>query len=181
MARKGKYTAAMVTEIVKLLEDGNTDSDTYALVGISAETFYNWLETKPEFLEAVTHARGVARQRAVDAYRSAMKSQQQKTAKEVTFTETRLRKSRDKDGNAIDVPYTYTKTTVEKSVAELAPDWRAAESYLKRRDPQNWAETYIIKVTPEQLEILKAFGINRPSDAFEQLIQKLDAEAKAEK
>lgn len=164
MARKSKYTDDLVGEIVKLLEDGNTDTDTCALVGISKETFYNWLEAKSEFVDVVTRARGIARQRAVEAYRAAMQDSQTKSAKTTEFTETRLNKKGE--------PYTYKRTTIEKSVTENAPDWRAAESYLKRRDPENWAETFIIRVSAEQLAILKEAGVDRPSDAFEALVNK---------
>jgi AcrR family transcriptional regulator len=164
MARKSKYTPELVSQIVQLLEDGNTDTDTCSLVGISKETFYNWLQDKAEFIDAVSRARGIARQRAVDAWRQAMDESSTKSAKTVVFTETRLNKNGE--------PYTYTRTTTEKQVTENAPDWRAAESYLKRRDPANWAETFIIKVTPEQKQVLDRFG-KSASEAFEELINNL--------
>lgn len=173
MARRTKYTPVLVEQIIKLLEDGNTDNDTCGLVGIGHDTFYAWIEKKPEFSEAVSHARGIARQRAVDAYRAAMKESQEKTAREETYTEIRL----DRNGT----PYEYKRTTVTKQVTTLAPDWRAAESYLKRRDPEHWAETFIIKVSQEMVDLFKKFDLT-PAQALEEYFQELarvDAERHA--
>lgn len=77
-----------------------------------------------------------------------MKPQPTKAVEETTFTETRLNRKGE--------PYTYTRSTVTKRVSELAPDWRASEAYLKRRDPENWAETLVVKITTEQAALLKA-------------------------
>lgn len=162
MARKSKYSAALVKQIVGLLEDGNTDADTCALAGIGHDTFYSWLNAKPEFSEAVSHARGVARQRAVDAYRAGMQSNQETVTADETFSETRI----DKDGK----PYTYTRKTIKRQLVDKGPDWRAAESYLKRRDPEHWAETFVIKVNADHVALLKKFGLT-PAQAFEEMIR----------
>lgn len=42
------------------MTDGSTDKAAYEAEGIHASTFYEWIETKPEFSEAVTRARAKA-------------------------------------------------------------------------------------------------------------------------
>lgn len=162
--RKTKYTPKTVERILQLLRDGNTDTDTCALSGVAQPTFYMWLKQKVEFSEAVARARSEARELAVKAWKSAFEPQDVATIAENSITETRLKR----DGT----PYDYKKTTRSKQIVKQPADWRAAESYLKRRDPDNWAEQLIIKVKPEQSELLKKHGITA-SDAFELFIQEL--------
>lgn len=53
-----KYNKERVEHICSLIsKDSYTISELCTLSGISIETYYTWLENKPEFLEAVTHAR----------------------------------------------------------------------------------------------------------------------------
>lgn len=148
--RKSKYTDALVADIVALLEKGNTDGDTCGLVGISKETFYQWIKAKPEFADRVSHARSVARDLAVATWRSGMEPSTQTIETEETFSETRL----DRKGK----PYQYTRTVSKRQVINHPPDWKAAEAYLKRRDPLNWSEHQTADITsggePIQLNVV---------------------------
>lgn len=139
MARKTKYTPDTVAQIVQLLERGNTDTDTCALAGVHVDTFYTWLKAKPEFSELVAQARGRARQAAVAAWRQGMLPTTETIDTTEQFTETRI----DKNGK----PYTYTRTVNKKQIINHPADWRAAEAYLKRRDPLNWSEHQTTDVT----------------------------------
>lgn len=143
-----KRTPERRAKILQLLEDGQTDKTAAALSGINKDTFYTWIKADAAFSDAVTHARGIAEQRAVDTLRAAMKVQPTKAVEETVFEETRLNRKGE--------PYTYKRSTVTKKVSELAPDWRASIEYLKRRSPDEWAETLIVKITAEQAAALKA-------------------------
>lgn len=56
MARPTKYTDALAAEICRHLKTGCTRRDAYNAVGISDETFANWLKNKLGFLEQVGRA-----------------------------------------------------------------------------------------------------------------------------
>lgn len=60
MAAHGKYSAQIVEQIVKLIEAGNYAIDACIAVGISESIYYEWLKTKPEFLESIKKARAKA-------------------------------------------------------------------------------------------------------------------------
>lgn len=165
--RKGKYNQGLVEALLDLLRKGNTDADACARVGISAQTFHVWQRDKPEFHEMVTRARVETRELAVKTLRSAMEPFDQQTITQETFTETRLNRRGE--------PYQYTRTKKTAAITKLAADWRAALEYLKRRDPDNWSEHLVIKLTPEQAEVLKRHGLDG-MQAMRQLINALDEE-----
>jgi hypothetical protein len=145
MARKSKYTPDLVKQLIGLLRNGNTDVDACARVGISKDTFYDWINNKPEFSDSVSHARAETRQLAVKAWRSWLKPQDVVEKSTDTFIETRI----GKDGT----PYEYVKTTITETVKTMAPDWKAAEAYLKRRDPENWGDRMDVTSGGEKLPI----------------------------
>jgi len=145
MARKSKYTPALVDQLLELLRKGNTDTDACALVGVSTETFYEWIKSKPEFSDTVSHARAAARELAVNAWRSWLVPQVVTEETVETFTETR----RNKKGE----PYDYVRKTSTVLTKTLAPDWRAAESYLKRRDRENWGDRVDVTSDGEKIPI----------------------------
>lgn len=182
--RKPKLNRDMMLKTTVLLAKGMTDKDTCKLVGIHVSTFYRWLEwgraladdkeavnlpdtltsdgepfktVLQEFCEAVTHARAKAVELAVDAIQSAIEGQAYTTEKVETFSETRL----DKSGK----PYTYTKEIKTITYHEVAPDYRAAIEFLKRRYTDEWGNTVkepsigqqnnLFVVTGEQLQQAK--------------------------
>lgn len=56
MARPTKYTETLASEICRHLKTGCTRRDAFNAVGISDETFANWLKNKLGFLEQVNRA-----------------------------------------------------------------------------------------------------------------------------
>lgn len=168
--RKTLYDEKMAEEIRKLLADGCIIADVCAKVGISQDTYFHWVKIHPEFSEIVTRAKAEANLGAVQSLRTAMHPHDV-TAKTVKmFKETRLRKVKTKDGVS-EVPYEYVKTEQSQTVTNEF-DWRAAMEFLKRRDPDNWAESFIIKISPQDKEVLDKHGL-KASDAWNQLIQEL--------
>lgn len=60
MARKTKYTPETVGKLTQAIQMGATYDLACKYAGISHETFAEWRNTKPEFLEAVKEAEGRA-------------------------------------------------------------------------------------------------------------------------
>lgn len=165
--RQSKLTAKRKEEIIRLLSLGATDKDVCAAVGIAERTFYVWLqdgresksEAKVQFLQDVTRAKADARLVAIDSLRLGMLPSVVKSDSTETVRETRL----NKNGN----PYTYEKVISRRVLTEQPGDWRAAESFLKRRDPDNWSEKLVIGLTPEDREVFAALNLE-PSEAVQQ-------------
>ncbi len=60
MPRTSKYTPELVEQIVRLIETGTYAVEACMVVGISEETYYTWLRTKPELSESIKKARAKA-------------------------------------------------------------------------------------------------------------------------
>jgi len=60
MPAKGKYSAELVEQITRFIEAGNYAVDACLAVGISNDTYYEWLKTKPEFSDTIKKARAKA-------------------------------------------------------------------------------------------------------------------------
>lgn len=165
--RKSPYSPEIAAEIVKLLAGGCIIKDTCSKVGIAQSTFFKWVKEHAEFSEQVTRARADANVGATLSLRKAMMPHDVSSHTTKTVTETRLRKVRTEHGIS-EVPYEWTKTEQSSTVSNEF-DWRAALEYLKRRDPENWAEAFIVKVKPEQNDILKEAGIPK-EEAFDKFV-----------
>lgn len=170
MGRKSLYTLELQDKIVSCLATGATIRDTCDFVRIGKDTFYTWVKNKPEFADAVTYAQGQAKVSATAAIKSAIKGTEQVADTEEVFTETRI----DKSGK----PYEYRRTKQSRTVTHLAPDWRAAIEYLKRRDPANWAENVKLSVSVELIQKFVQAASDAGLDAgelFNDMIGELDA------
>lgn len=166
--RKTKYTPEIVSDIIALLTAGCIVEDVCSKVGIHVSTYFDWINKKPEFSEAVDRAKAEANVGAVQSMRTAMMPHDviSKTVKVVK--ETRLRKVRGEHGIS-EVPYEWIKSEQSQTTSNEF-DWRAALEFLKRRDPDNWSEKLIIQVKPEDLDIINKLGFKSPSDAFQALL-----------
>jgi len=176
MARKSKYTPELVKKIIDALAVGATHEDAFTNAGISHQTFYHWLNTKGDFLEAVNRAQTNAHLAAVGAIRYAIQGHPEESTTTETYTETRL----DKKGN----PYDHKRTVTKRTVAHVAPDWRAAIDYLKRRDPEHWSDKlnitieggltveFVNRIVRQMVEA----GIESPSQAFEEYVNAIHRE-----
>jgi hypothetical protein len=87
-----------------------------------------------QFFQATTRAEAKARTLAAKTLRSGMLPTSISEKVIEIFSETRL----NKDGKE----YTYTRKTERELVRTMPGDWRAAEAYLKRRDPDQWSEKF---------------------------------------
>lgn len=178
--RKSKYTPERVKQITDALSAGATHEDAYTVAGIGHDTFYRWINTKPEFSEAVTYAESRAHLAAVYAIRYAIQGHDESNTTTETHTETRLR--RGKEGEQ--VPYEHTRTVRKDFRAAVAPDWRAAIDYLKRRDPEHWSDKINITLEGDLtaefvnriVRQLADMGVQSPAQAFEEYVNALHRE-----
>ena len=111
MARPTKLTPAVHKEIVDAIAIGATYKNAVGAAGISYVTFLDWLERGRKIQDGETR-----KSKSNTKYLEFLKSVEK--AKHTAF----LR---------------YTSTIAK---AANSGDWRAAESFLKRRDPENWGD-----------------------------------------
>ena len=69
--RPTKYTPETVAEITKAIREGCSQEDAALLAGINRATFYEWVNTKPDFAEAVQKAHADFKRANVAAIRAA--------------------------------------------------------------------------------------------------------------
>lgn len=178
--RKSKYTPERVKQITDALSIGATHEDAFTNAGISHQTFYRWLETKSDFREAVNRAQTNAHLAAVGAIRYAIQGHPEESTTTETYTETRLRWGENDE----QVPYQHTRTVRKHTVSHVAPDWRAAIDYLKRRDPEHWSDKINITLEGDLtaefvnriVRQLTDMGVQSPAQAFEEYVNALHRE-----
>lgn len=71
IGRKTKRTDELQREILDSLKVGHIDKDACDLAGIHESTFYEWINTIPEFSEQVTKARLKAKDQSIKIVRKA--------------------------------------------------------------------------------------------------------------
>lgn len=177
MAKRGrrtKYTPELEAEILKLLADGCIIADICSKVGISQETYFQYIKKYPEFSEKVERAKAEANVGAVQSMRLAMMPHDIGSRTIKVVKETRLRKVHTEHGIS-EVPYEWIKSEQSETKSNEF-DWRAALEFLKRRDPDNWSEKLIIRVEPDQLALLKDAGFESAAQAFQMLIDNIAKE-----
>ncbi len=111
MARPTKLTPEVHKEIVNAISIGATYKNAVGAAGIDYVTFLNWLE-KGKKVQNGELRNTKANKMFLKFFKSVEK------AKHKAFLG-------------------YTKTIAK---AANSGDWRAAESFLKRRDPENWGD-----------------------------------------
>lgn len=173
MARPTKLTPEVAQIIYKHIAECATYEAACEAAGIGYSTFRSWLlrgeddkawvDAHPnalvlpeelmflEFLEGVTRAHAESLTSAAKAYHSGIIGGQSHEYMREQVTEP-LRDKKgdlvlDKDNN----PKMVTKTIEREVVRQDKADWRAAESFLKRRDTENWSDKLVIEATLKQL------------------------------
>ena len=131
--RPTKLTKETHSAIVEAIELGVTYKDAVGAAGINYQTFLNWLETG----ERVRN-KELRNTKANRIFLEFLESVER--AKHTAFSE-------------------YTKT-IHK--AAKGGDWRAAESFLKRRDPENWGDSSKTDITSkgEKIESIIRVGVD---------------------
>lgn len=60
-----KYKPQVVDDICKYLRGGNNRQDSAVLAGISKDTFYEWVNNKPDFADAIEKAEAECKARCI--------------------------------------------------------------------------------------------------------------------
>jgi hypothetical protein len=128
MARPTKYSEARARKICAAIAKGNTRRVAAALAGIDESTLYEWANQYPEFSKSLDHADAKAEAGYAGIFRKAA----------LGYAATRTRTTVKADGMAETVTETHREF-----------DWRAAESWLKRRRPDDWGDKIDVKQLPD--------------------------------
>lgn len=132
--RKAKYSDKLVAKICQLIEtDTYTIKEICQFVGIHVATYFEWLNTKPEFSDAVTRAQETRTDFfAAEAKKSLLKKIQGYTVKEQHITTVGTGKY---DANRKEIAKVKEQRTVEK---HIQADTSAVIFALCNCDPDNW-------------------------------------------
>lgn len=141
--RKGKYNAKLVEKICQLIEtDTFTAREICSIVGIHVATYFEWLNTKPEFNDAVTRAQEARKDFFVaEAKKSLLKKIQGYTVKEQHVTTIGTGKY---DVNGKEIAKVKEQKTVDK---HIQADTSAVIFTLCNCDPDNWKNRQSTEVT----------------------------------
>lgn len=167
--RKSKYTPERVEIITKAIADGKTYKDAYTAAGIGKDAFYEWINDKPEFAEAVKKAEAIY----TEWYNTTLVQDCKRSLRELvlgfSYEEIKTETGVGKDGKTV-----VTKTT--KTTKHVAPNPTAIIFALTNRDPENWKNrqtneiTGNLKTESETKVDLSAV----PDDLLEQVLNKLN-------
>jgi hypothetical protein len=149
-------------EVVKALQAGATIKATCDSLNLGVSTFTMWVavgeaysngedhknmprkivdrEALSAFSAATTRAKSVGLVTAAARFRQGMNPSETVSITSETKTETRLRTIKHPDGRVEQVPYDHISRVEKQTTTHHPGDWRAAESYLARRDTTNWGK-----------------------------------------
>ena len=121
-----KYTEELVETLCKHLEKGSTIKSACAAVGISKQTFYEWKESKPDFLDSINRTMAIPDRKVENAL--------YKNAKGFFYTEIEYKMVSSKDGTKlIQIP-------VKKIRKFTLPNIAAQKFILINRNPEEWRD-----------------------------------------
>lgn len=138
--RKSKYTPERVEIITKAIADGKTYKDAFTLAGIGKDAFYEWINNKPEFADAIKKAEA----EYSEWYNSTIVQDAKRSLRELVlgfdYEEIKTESATGKDGKTV-----ITKTT--KTRKHVAPSPTAVIFTLTNRDPENWKNRQTNEIT----------------------------------
>lgn len=167
--RKSMYTPERVQQITKAIAAGKSYKDAYTAAGISYQTFYQWLNEKVEFNDAIKKAE----QEYNEWYNATIIQDAKRSLRDLVlgfdYEEIKTESSTGKDGKTV-----VTKTT--KTTKHVAPNPTAVIFALTNRDPDNWKNRQTTDITAN----VKAENTNKPDlsgipdDLLEQVLNKIN-------
>lgn len=167
-----KYSKKMVAKIVGLLK-----SDTYTIaeicrqVGISTQTYHEWVNTREDFALAVEEAREELMQSMVIEAKKSLRKKIQ--GYDVTETKVVTVPSNQKTQDDKEKPRIKEQTTTKK---HIQPDTAAIIFTLTNGDPEHWRNRQSTEVTGKDGQDLFAKKTDEELAAMiEDLHRKLDS------
>lgn len=122
-----KYSKELTEKICKLLKRGNTITTTCQAIGINKQTFYNWMEKKLDFFDAIKKAMAIPDKKVENAlYKSAMMGH----------------KYQEKEFKAVAVGEKIKMIPIRTVTKIVPPNITAQIFYLKNRKPDEWKDVY---------------------------------------
>jgi hypothetical protein len=138
-----KYNKKIVKDICSLIKkDSYTISEICSLVGISKETYYQWIENKLDFADAIKKAKGEYDEFiAAEAKKSLLKRIQGYTVQEKKVV---MVESKDKDESGKFKPKIKEQTIIDK---HYQPDTAAIIFTLTNKVPEEYQNKYNAELT----------------------------------
>lgn len=120
-----KYSAEITEKICRHLKKGNTITTTCQAVGISKDTFYEWVKKKADFADAIKKAKAIPDKKVENAlYKSA----------------TMGHKYTEKEYKGVAVGEKVKMILVKTVKKIIPPNITAQIFYLKNRQPGEWKD-----------------------------------------
>jgi len=148
MARPTKLTPKVQERIVSALRLGATRKASVEAGGISFTTYLEWMQRGEDeltgpyrgFREAVHQAEADVELQFTKVIQDAALGVDVEEISETTKTEIRMKKTRHPDGRTVEEPVAVEVTS--RTVTRRREfDWRAGESWLKRRRREEWGDS----------------------------------------
>jgi len=149
MPRPTKYSDEKAAAIVRALSQGVSRAASAECVGIDYSTFTRWLKSFAEFCNAVTQAEAQCEAEYSEVMKKAAGGFQSGHKSRTVKTIFKTRKIKHPDGTTVEEPVALEEVTETEYTAEEF-DWRAAESWLKRRRKTDWGDSQEITGNPDK-------------------------------
>lgn len=165
--RTSKYTPETINKIYEALRSGCTDLDAAHAVGISKDTFYEWIKTKTDFADIVKNAKKEFQDWEYNGILSDAKKSLRTLICGMEYEETKIELGRGHTGGELKI---VRKTTTTKKVL---PNATAVIFALCNRDPEHWqnrvASDVNAKIDAENKSDVSL--VNVPDDLLAQVLE----------
>lgn len=129
-----KYAEAS-PNILKNLEDGMTNKEAAERAGVSEDTFYTWLNDKPEFSELVQHARAIGEKKSIASVEASLLELAMGFEYEEVATDYESRLNPDPYAKDKYIPVIKKQKRMKKRVVQSI---EAIRFYLSNKCPEVW-------------------------------------------
>ncbi len=140
MARPTKYNPERGDRLCGLLRQGCTRKASAESCGVSYASLLRWIESYASFATDVTRAESEAEALYTAAVQKAAFGYDAGTTTRHTKTIVKTKKTTLPDGSIVEEPVLLTVVSETQYIAQEF-DWRAAESWLKRRRKEEWGDS----------------------------------------
>ena len=142
-----KYSKELTEKICKHLKQGNTINTTCQAVGISKETFFQWMK-KPDFSDSIKKAMAIPDKKVENAlFKSAIMGHRYE----------------EKEYKGVAVGEKIKMIPVKTVTKIIAPNVTAQIFYLKNRQPDEWKDRHDLDVSGN-LNIKVITAVPRPKE-----------------